>query len=49
MTEEDKSNWFPYGLFNVDVNGSDYMASNFRIISEQWIGKDVEGIDRGLI
>jgi hypothetical protein len=31
------------------LNNSDYIASNESVISEWWIGKDVEGCDRGLI
>jgi hypothetical protein len=32
-----------YGLFNDIVNSPDYIASNDRVTSEWWIGKDVEG------
>jgi hypothetical protein len=35
---------FIFSLFNDDVSASDYIASNGRTFSEQWIGKSVEGI-----
>lgn len=34
------------GSLNVAVSTSDYAASNDRMVSTQWIGKDVEGIGR---
>jgi hypothetical protein len=37
-----------FGLFNDAVSGSDYMALNSRITSEQRIGKDVEGNCHGI-
>jgi hypothetical protein len=39
---------FIYSLFNDSASSSDYIASNGRIISELWIGKDMEGSGRGL-
>jgi hypothetical protein len=40
---------FIIGLFNDAVHSPDYTASNESIISESWIGKDVEGSGRGLM
>lgn len=30
--------------FNVDVSGSDYIASNDTTANEEWIGKDMEKV-----
>jgi hypothetical protein len=38
--------WFIHQRF---LTSSDYIASKDRMINEWWIGKDVEGSDRGLI
>jgi hypothetical protein len=39
---------FNYKLFNDAVNSWYYTALNGMLINERWIGKDVEGSDRGL-
>jgi hypothetical protein len=38
-----------YGLLNDSVSSSHYIASNDRMISEWWIGRDMEGVDGGLV
>jgi hypothetical protein len=43
-----KSVYFIFGLFNDTFDYSDYVPSD-DMISEQYIGKDVQGSGRGLI
>jgi hypothetical protein len=45
----ENDNIFICGSLNDAASSSDYMASNDRVINEQWLGKDMEGGDRGLI
>jgi hypothetical protein len=40
---------FICGLFNDNINSSDYIASNDRMISEKRIGEDTEGNGRCLL
>jgi hypothetical protein len=41
--------YFIYRLFNYAFSSSDYIALNDGMISEELIGKDVEGNEHGLI
>jgi hypothetical protein len=36
-------------LFNDTVSISEYTVANGKIITEQWIGRDVKGVGRGLL
>jgi hypothetical protein len=38
-----------YGLFNDAFSNSEYITSNYRMIDEKLIGKDVEGSGYALI
>ena len=38
-----------YCLFNDAVSISEYAVENGKMISEQWIGRDVKGVRRGLL